>query len=150
MIQRVERGEPIQKWVPTYRLYELCARERGTLTLLHLFRPHSFGLPAPVYMNWHPFSSLPPSSFSLNVQKGTSKKSNRPKSFKHDEKRRLVNYLLANTLTAFVIHNMWNITRLVTSRSVQHVVEATHQPFIQDCLSASSRTSERAGEWTSA
>lgn len=78
MIQRVERGEPIQKWVPTYRLYELCARERGTLTLLHLFRPRSFGLPAPVYMNWHPFSlsscPLPPNSFSPNNQKGTSKK----------------------------------------------------------------------------
>jgi len=31
MIQRVERGEPIQKWVPTYRLYELCALARERL-----------------------------------------------------------------------------------------------------------------------
>jgi len=67
MIQRVERGEPIQKWVPTYRLYELCALAREGLPdpPPPLPTPNSSGLPAPVYMkDWHP---VPP--FALR-QKG--------------------------------------------------------------------------------
>lgn len=124
MIQRVERGEPIQKWVPTYRLYELCARERGTLTLLHLFRPHSFGLPAPVYMNWHPFSPSsppPPPTLSLALSlshckrpEGHFEKSNCPKNFEHDERRRPVNHLLRNYMSDYLRDTQYVETNNVT------------------------------------
>lgn len=114
MIQRVERGEPIQKWVPTYRLYELRSlvlsreSERDSDPPPPPSRPHSFGLPAPVYMNWHPFPLPPLTSlspcrsfifplllsipfslspvlpFHLSLFRRRPEKSNRPKNSTHD------------------------------------------------------------------